>query len=69
MPEPPRFMWCASGCYPGRERFIFGTVTAADRREAAELLAALWRRSVPFDPPDFEPIRGQLVFQAGESDA
>jgi len=69
MPEPPRFMWCGVGQYAGRKPFIFGTVAASDRGQAAEQLALLWRQIMPFKPPEIEPMRGQLIFQAGESDS
>jgi len=29
----------------------------------------LWRQIMPFEPPEIEPMRGQLIFQAGESDS
>lgn len=59
-------MWCAVGAYPGRKRIIFGTVVARDRQAALEALVVKWHSIMPIDPPDLEPIPGQLVFRGDD---
>lgn len=62
----PDRMWCAIGAYPGQKQFIFGSVVATDRQHALARLAALWAETIPFPPPDFEPIAGEVIFVAAE---
>ena len=62
----PNRMWCATGAYPGKARFIFGTVVARDRQDALTALAALWADTMHCPPPDWEPIPGELVFREGD---
>lgn len=56
------FFWSACGAYPGKERFFWGTAIAADAFEAREQLVAMFRECFPFEPPDFEVLRGSVHF-------
>lgn len=61
----PHRHWCGQACYPGKERFIFGSVvlpTSAQQHEIDVALVELWHSMIPLDPPPFVAIPGMIYF-------
>lgn len=59
--------WCAVARFPGKERFLAGTITLPAEAQAPEIDRALRGHFLRFLPDGFEiiqPVAGALFFQA-----
>lgn len=56
--------WCGEAQFPGKEKFLLGTVEAETELEAERRLFELWGTLIPYDPPrTFTIVPGMLIFQ------
>lgn len=60
--------WIGRGTFAGLRPVECGTVFADDAATARDLLRAAWRKHIPCDPPDIEPIPGALAFMEAPAD-